>query len=264
MMVADWLKLEFIETFFTKLAQDGVGDRRRMEFWKRYVKSISHIEFALGSTARNDDDPDYVVLRDKMKGLIRYLDASGNNNAFIMSIGNLVAVEFGGMGNAFYGYDSRAPRLFDTLKPLRLAVNARNSLKHDAHMLKMSHQDGIHNWDKWEHMFEATLRKEFSIEPGAAAPQVRRVPAPTAVAPPSAEAIAARQQAEAWAAAADLSQPYSRAALNKLANRQGFQVDDKTPQGGSLWVRTDASVEHVTRMLTRWGFQHKPGKGWWK
>jgi len=52
-MVADWLKLEFIETFFTKLAEDGLGDPRRMNFWKRYVKSIDHIEFALGSSARN-------------------------------------------------------------------------------------------------------------------------------------------------------------------------------------------------------------------
>ena len=43
-MVADWLKLEFIETFFTKLAEDGFGDPRRMNFWKRYVKAINHIE----------------------------------------------------------------------------------------------------------------------------------------------------------------------------------------------------------------------------
>jgi hypothetical protein len=263
-MVADWLKLEFIETFFTKLAQDGVGDRRRMEFWKRYVKSISHIEFALGSTARNDDDPDFVVLREKMKGLIRYLDASGNNNAFIMNIGNLVAVEFGGMGNAFYGYDSRAPRLFDTSKPLRLAVNAQNSLKHEAHILKMSHQDGIHNWDKWEHMFEATLRKEFGVEPGAAAAQVARPTAPAPTVPPAAHVLEARERDAAYAAAADLSQPYTRSALNRFAARQGLQVDDKTPQGGSLWVRTDATDEHITKMLTRWGFQHKPGKGWWK
>lgn len=263
-MVADWLKLEFIETFFTKLAQDGVGDRRRMEFWKRYVKSISHIEFALGSTARNDDDPDFVVLREKMKGLIRYLDTSGNNNAFIMNIGNLVAVEFGGMGNAFYGYDSRAPRLFDTAKPLRLAVNARNSLKHDAHILKMSHQDGIHNWDKWEHMFEATLRKEFDIEPGAVVSRVTRVPAPARAVPPTSRVLEARERDAAYSAAADLSQQYTRSALNKFASQQGLQVEDKTPQGGSLWVRTDATYEHITRMLTRWGFQHKPGKGWWK
>jgi hypothetical protein len=203
------------------------------------------------------------VLRKKMKGLIRHLDASGNNNAFIMSIGDLVAVEFGGMGNAFYGYDSRANRLFDTAEPLRLAVNTRNSLKHDAHILKMSHQDGIHNWDRWEQMFEATLRKEFRIEPGPTTPRVTRVPA-TPVAPPTISAAPTRERADAWSVAADLSQPYTRSALNKFANRQGLEVDDKTPQGGSLWVRTGVSDEHITKMLTRWNFQHKPGKGWWK
>jgi len=76
--------------------------------------------------------------------------------------------------------------------------------------------------------------------------------------------LEARERDAAYAAAADLSQPYTRSALNRFAARQGLQVDDKTPQGGSLWVRTDATDEHITKMLTRWGFQHKPGKGWWK
>ena len=260
-MVSDWLKLEFIETFFTKLAEDGLADRRRMEFWKRYVKAIGHIEFALGSTARNARDRDFIVLRKKMTGLICNLDASGTNNAFIMTIGNLVAVEFSGMGNAFYGYDGRRTRPFDTNSPLRLPVNAENSLKQDAHLLKLSHQDGIHNWDKWEHMFEATLRKEFGIEPGAAVPTAAAI---RTLAPPVGPNLPPPPPVDAWNAVADLSQPYSRSALNRFANRQGLQVDDKTPQGGSLWVRAGAGEEHITKMLTRWGFQHKPGKGWWK
>lgn len=123
----------------------------------------------------------------------------------------------------------------------------------------MSHQDGIHNWDKWEHMFEATLRKEFDIEPGAVVSRVTRVPAPARAVPPTSRVLEARERD-----AADLSQQYTRSALNKFASRQGLQVEDKTPQGGSLWVRTDATYEHITKMLTRWGFQHKPGKGWWK
>ena len=264
-MVADWLKLEFIETFFTKLAEDGMGDRRRMEFWKRYVKAIDHIEFALGSTARNARDRDFVALRKKMTGLIRDLDASGTNNAFIMTMGNLVAVEFSSLGNALYGYDSRASLPFDTSEPLRLPQFEHNSLKQKSRsILWLSHQDGINGWDKWEQMFEATLRKEFQIVPGVALQRPVRVAAPRPVAPPPVTAPAIPEPGDAWGAAADLSQPYTRSALNKFANRQGLQVEDKTPQGGSLWVRNDASDEHITKMLTRWGFQHKPGKGWWK
>jgi hypothetical protein len=264
-MVTDWLKLEFIETFFTKLAEDGMGDRRRMEFWKRYVKAIDHIEFALGSTARNARDRDFVALRKKMNGLICNLEASGTNNAFIMTMGNLVAVEFSGLGNALYGYDLHKSLPFDTSEPLRLPQYDRNSLKQkSSSILWLSHQDGINGWDKWEKMFEATLRKEFRIEPGVALPRTARAVAPTPVAPLVTSPAPAGNQHDARGPAVELSQLYTRSALNKYANSQGLQVDDKTLQGGSLWVRTGDSNEHITKMLTRWGFQHKPGKGWWK
>ena len=263
-MVADWLKLEFIETFFTKLAEDGLGDRRRMEFWKRYVKAIDHFEFALGSAARNARDRDFVALRKKMTGLIRNLDASGSNNAFIMRMGNLVAVEFSGLGNALYGYDARRQLPFDTAEVLRLTGDVRNSLKQKSEsILWLSHQDGIHNWRKWEDMFEATLRKEFSIEPGTRALRAAS-PAPAPAPAPRASAAGWLPTEDAWSVAAELSKPYTRSALNKFTNQLGLQVDDKTQQGGSLWVRTWADDEHIARMLTRWGFQHKPGKGWWK
>ena len=81
-----------------------------------------------------------------MKGLVRELDASGTNNAFIMRMGPLVAVEFSGLGNAFYGYDARQSVPFDTAQVLRLEVNGPNSLKRkDQSILWLTHQDGIHN-----------------------------------------------------------------------------------------------------------------------
>lgn len=257
-MVADWLKLEFIETFFTKLAEDGLGDPRRMNFWKRYIKSIKHIEFALGSTAWNSRERDMVLLREKMTGLVRALDASGTNNAFIMRMGPLVAVEFSGLGNAFYGYDARRAIPFDTTQLLRLDVNGRNSLKHKGQsILWLSHQDGIHNWDRWEDMFAATLRKEFGIEPSAALPRPRPLRStPTAAAP--------RTSPAPWDAAAAASQEYSRFALNNFVRENGLTIDDKTTSGGNLWVRVDGSDELVSRVLTRWGFRNKPGKGWWR
>jgi hypothetical protein len=257
-MVADWLKLEFIETFFTKLAEDGLGDPRRMNFWKRYVKSINHIEFALGSTARNSRERDMVLLRKKMTGLVQALDASGTNNAFIMRMGPLVAVEFSGLGNAFYGYDARKSIPFDTKQLLRLDVNGRNSLKHKGQsILWLSHQDGIHNWDKWEDMFAATLRKEFGIEPSATPPTPRRFTSSPRAAAPHASPAPGR-------AAAAAPQEYSRSALNKFAHENGLTIDDKTTSGGNLWVRVGGSDEVVSRVLTRWGFRNKPGKGWWR
>ncbi len=256
-MVADWLKLEFIETFFSKLAEDGLGDPRRMNFWKRYVKAIDHIEFALGATARLSKERDLVVLRKKMTGLLCMLDATGTNNAFIMRMGPLVAVEFSGMGNAFYGYDSRRSTPFNTKQLLRLEVNGRNSLKHKGEsVLWLRHQDGIHGWDKWENMFDATLRKEFGIEPSATINAPNRVAVSPAVVRPSVSL-----GAELVIAAPN---EYSRPALNKFAHENGLTIADKTTSGGNLWVRTDKSDEVVTRVLTQWGFRNKIGKGWWR
>jgi len=264
-MVSEWLKKEFIETFFTKLAEDGLGDRRRMEFWTRYVKAIDRIEFALGSTARNAVDQDFVVLREKMDGLIRHLDASGSNNAFIMRMGDLVAVEFSGMGNALYGYDARKTVPFDTAQPLHLGQFQRNSLKQKARsILWLSHQNGINGWSKWEHMFEAKLREEFGIKPESVAMRV---------AGPSPEQLSTRTlgnipltggQLAAKGTAAEVPRYYNRFALNKLASRLDLRIEDRTPKGGSLWVLTDDSNEEVAEILSTWGFQHKPGKGWWR
>ena len=51
-MVADWLKLEFIQRFFSLLAEDGGSDTRRLKFWERYRAHIDDMYFALGpSTA---------------------------------------------------------------------------------------------------------------------------------------------------------------------------------------------------------------------
>ena len=259
-MVSDWLKLELIEAFFTKLAEDGMGDRRRMEFWKRYVKSINRIEFALGSTARSSRDPDLVILREKMRGLTRHLDAAGTNNAFIMTMGNLVAVEFSGMGNALYGYDAAQSLPFDTSAPLRLPQFERNSLKQKSQaILWISHQDGINGWDEWEQMFEATLRKSFGIEAGNAAPQG---PHPSMPRESAAPATSTRTASHGGDPA--IFEPYSRGALNRFTRRFGLEIDDKTSQGGSLWVRTGAEDAYTSKVLSRWSFNYKPDKGWWK
>ena len=251
-MVSDWLKLEFIETFFTKLAEDGMGDRRRMDFWKRYVKSIDNIQFALGSFARTSSDSDFVALRKKMTGLICELDAAGANNAFVMTMGKLIVVEFSGMGNALYGYDAQRNVPFDTTKPLRLTVDGKNSLKHkDEAILWLTHQDGIRGWDAWEPMFEATLKKEFAITPETATARMTRATAPAP------EPV--RQTPN--------SSQYSRDALDRLARTNFLLVEDKTGQGGNLWVRTTgplAITGAVEQQLRQWGFTLRPGKGWWK
>lgn len=256
-MVSDWLKSEIIEMFFTKLAEDGSADPRRMQFWKRYVKSIDHMEFALGSTARNSTEPDFVALRKKMHGLTCHLDTSGANNAFIMKMGNLVAVEFSGMGNALYGYDVRKGIPFDPTKVLRLQTDAKNSLKQKAHsVLWEPHKDGTGPWSKWEQTFETILHSDFGIEPQKNIPLSRQI-----ARKPAQITLAADVKNPIFPIA---RRPYSLDALRMLSKQIGFEVQDKSSIGGNLWAYTDAVNEDVTRVLKSWGFSHKQGKGWWK
>lgn len=120
----------------------------------------------------------------------------------------------------------------------------------------MKHKDGIHNWDKWEDMFEATLRKDFGLEPTEGPSRRGRVQyGPT---------VDRAVKHMGWRTAGTSAQPYSRSALNVLAREHGLEIDDKTGSGGNLWVRADGSNELVNQVLTRWEFRFKVGKGWWK
>lgn len=282
-MVSEWLKREFIEAFFSKLAEDGVGDRRRANFWLRYVKSMDNIQFALGAKALRSRDRDFETLLKKMKGLYTELrSASSANNAFIMTLGNLVAVEFGD-GGAFYGYDVREKLPFDATRPVGTTVDEPNSLKHRNHrILWMKHQDGIHGWTRWEDMFEGTLTKHFDIHPNvmprSAAPRAAthaRTPVPQSAATrmpppmPSAAPPASRHSGEVIYAGS--STPHTRSegsfskdALDAYARAHSLKVEDLKVQNGNLWVRTDDNDLRVNKALLEWGFRYKRGKGWWR
>lgn len=253
-MVSDWLKLEFIELFFSKLADDGIGEPRRVDFWRKYVKSMDNIHFALGTTAMYSNEKDFKEIRKKLKGLLVALeDASGSNNAFIMTMGDLVAVEFSGASNAFYGYSAKRKLPFDRTQPVRTPVDGRNSLKNSERALYLRHQDNALGYDYWEDRFEDELRKH-QIHPGKAAP--RRVapqtpaPTPTAAASPPPATTSPR------------SDVFNKDNLNALVRRMGASVADHTGNGGALWVLADDNGAEARRLLTLWGFTFKAGKGW--
>lgn len=282
-MVSEWLKREFIEAFFTKLAEDGVGDRRRANFWLRYVKSMDNIQFALGARALHSRDRDFEALRQKMKGLYTELKTTdSSNNAFIMTLGDLVAVEFGGIGNAFYGYDIRKTLPFDASRPVGTTVNAPNSLKHKHRMLWMQHQDGIKGWNKWEAMFEATLKEHFDIRPNAVPMRVQQrvadplpaahetvsptpVPPTPAVSPPPLASPPVRRHVPEHVGRHSRSEEnFSKVALYAYTRAHRLKVEDLKDQNGNLWVRADDSDLGVNKALLGWGFRYRPGKGWWR
>ncbi|MCV2355375.1 EH signature domain-containing protein [Paucibacter sp. B2R-40] len=281
-MVSVWLKSEFIEAFFTKLAEDGVGDRRRANFWLRYVKSMDTVQFALGAQALYSGDRDFKALRTKMKGLYTELKTTdSSNNAFVMTMGDLVAVEFGGMGHALYGYDQSKVLPFDMAHPVVTTVDAKNSLKHKQRMLWMSHQDGIKGWNKWEEMFEATLKQEFGIKPNVEPRRVARSQTPSAakdatapsssqIVRPTVPPLRVMQPEVPKAGPVPISKgakkAFSMEALDEFARARSLKIEDfsKEDKGGNLWVRTDDGDLSVNRILLDWQFRYRAPKGWWR
>jgi len=294
-MVGDWLKLEFIELFFTKLAQDGLSDTRRVKFWAKYVPLIENIHFALGTHAMYSRERDFVELRTKLKGLTVRLEDKPSNNAFVMTMGDLVAVEFSGESNAFYGYSVKRSLPFDLSKPVRSApVNGKNSLKNDARVLYLRHQDNVHGYSDWEDRFKEQLRDKFGLVPGRQA--VRRVvahpapadrppqpPAPPVTAPAS-QRISSQSHGVLRLPTVPVqpqtapspppapgrrtlpipaSEVYSEENVRRLAGRYNASIVDRREKGGALWLVMGDAPE-AQRILKAWGFQYSEGKGWWK
>ena len=259
-MVAEWLKREFIEAFFTKLAEDGVGDRRRANFWLRYLKSMANIRFALGARALYSRDPDFDALRKKMKGLYTELrTTSSANNAFIMTLGDLVVVEFGDAG-ALYGYEGHENLPFDPSRQLGTAVDGQNSLKHRTRTLWLKHQDGIHGWERWEDMFDETLKEHFNVTPDVL---TRRAGGRRAVSP-SPQRVNRNASPSYDARSSQSETAFNDAALYSLVKKYGFKVEDNRGRNGNLWVHTDSNYLPLSSVLKSWGFKYKPGKGWWR
>jgi hypothetical protein len=290
-MVAEWLKLEFIEAFFTLLAEEHIGDNRRLEFWARYVNAIEDIHFALGTDARENRSPDFQALRKKMAGLVVPLqDNVRTNNAFIMRMGSLVIVEFSGYSNACYAYDANKALPFRFDIPVVLPKNMRNSLKHSNHALWLAHQGGVRGFDTWEERFEAELAQGYGIKPKGAKVQPMvmmqpiQTPHPSQAAaltsPPPSHPGTTRPRPSPTAERSRFTEPdptsdiaswtrtnYSRKALSEFAERFGLQIEDLTPppRGGNLWVRTGDSHIGINEVLLKWGFRFKnASKGWWR
>ena len=267
-MVADWLKSEFIQAFFEKLSEDRQSDRRRASFWMKYVKSMNHVQFAIKNVQQYSRDKDFRALLRKMEGLITpILDGSSNGTAFIMSIGDMTAVEFGSTGNAFYAYEtSRLP--FDLKKAVYLAKNLRNSLKHDERKLWLMHKDDVLGYGRWEDRFAAELRERFNVRPGDRAANSRREPGRTQTERTQSTSSQSRDGlGDATGNGPTQSRygfPFEMGRLRSFATARGFRIEDHRPRNGCLWALTDDRDAQVTKVLSGWGFRYKSGKGWWR
>ncbi|WP_338415993.1 EH signature domain-containing protein [uncultured Sphaerotilus sp.] len=236
-MISDWLKRDLIKAFFDVLSADGVANQRRVNFWLKYVGSIDNIHFALGSWALDGNNKNMQALLRRMVGLTTELkDGGRHNNAFIMCMGDFVAVEFGGVGNSCYVYDRKSGLPFSLDRRVTVGVNAENSLKNDRRLFKLPHHDGA--MESWEERFSVELQRELNVFPDGMRSSIRKSVSPAS----------------------------SRATSDVLmmAKAKGLVIEDLREKNGNLWIKTDSSDLEFGRLLARTGFKYKFGKGWWK
>ncbi len=293
-LVAEWLTGEFIEAFFTKLAEEADSDTRRMDFWMTYRKQMNHVRFALGTDFLRSTYPDVAFLKNKMRGLYSKIVGRAKSNAFIMFMGDVIAVEFGAANNALYLYSTSSGMPFELGQDLLETVDGRNSLKSKRLGDSYTHQDVQGGYTCWEQRIADELYINFGVSSDTWIPSKFATAKKIAnssggstglyastgglsgdkSSARSVEEIPVFKQRTASAASnvlvgrtswADLfAKPYTLDLLMETAKVFDFRVENNKSIGGAIWVRVDGDNPTRNRVLRHWGFQYKANKGWWR
>lgn len=136
LMVTRWITRRAIEVFFA-MAGGPTADAERIEFWRRYADAITDFRFYLGTGGRRQ----LGRIRQEIGGLaddrsiVKNLSHS-SINAFAMTIGDYMFVEFSEVGNALYIYEPRQlPPGFNHASPTPKDLKSRwHAIKWVSHM----------------------------------------------------------------------------------------------------------------------------------
>ncbi len=256
-MALRWLIGKDLRIFFDLFSEDRAAeqDRRRLEFWMRYLDQISDAYFVLGKYAYSSTDEDYVEMRRGNEGRLARLERGGavRNNAFIMILGQYVIVEFGQTGNACFCFDKHnVPFQLDAL----ILMGDRSQLKNDASAgcrFRLEHRDRP---NIWEYACEKEL-ENLGVYPDATARiGVLRTP------------ISDRRRFGHYREKQKKVEDSQRAKftmeeLMQFARKFNLKVVDYRSNGGNLWITPDPNYFVIRSQLEIWDFKRKPGKGWW-
>jgi len=250
-MINGWLNRRLITDFFELLSADGRADRRRLDYWLRFVPALTETPWlALGSDAMYNGSQPYKELRERAHGRVLRLDNPGSpgNNAFVMKMGNLVIVEFGLTGNACYVYPI-SPSPFSLGGVAISMSDLKNPLRAD----RLLHNDGILSW---ESKFDEIICPRINFRPGNERARIRRHESSQA----SLRAINTNQNQQV--------QPipdFDETKFNEFIKKYSLYSIDKRHIGGALWVQFEHSQDsEIADGLRNMGFTYRPGRGWWR
>lgn len=230
-MVYGWLKRRLIKDFFELLSEDGAGDSRRLDYWLRFEPFIDDMWFALGTNARWRRGENFEDFRNRAKGRLLNLDSTtADNNAFVMRMGDHVAVEFGETGNALYlfRWDGLPPAVSQKLLSgkERADVTIHQLKSSERALMTKRHRDSPKAMESWEQKFDAAICPLLGQRPKG--------------------------------------RPAFVPELEAILKGYGVEGEDRRPQGGALWVLADDSHSAFSSKVRALGFRYRSGKGWYK
>jgi len=123
--------------------------------------SAGDMWFALGADTQSRRGEEFDDFRQRAQGLLLDLDqTTADNNAFIMRVGEYLAVEFGAKGNAFYLF--RWESIPSTLSQKLRSSKERSSisihgLKNRNHIDRLIHRDSESAGLTWEQKFDYVI-----------------------------------------------------------------------------------------------------------
>ncbi|MCS6325515.1 MAG: hypothetical protein H8K06_00210 [Nitrospira sp.] len=259
-MINGWLKRRLIRDFFELLSADGTGDTRRLDYWLRFEPVIDDMWFALGANARDRRGESFNDFRHRARGRLLGLDqTTSDNNAFVMRIGEYLAVEFGVTNHAFFlfRWDRLPPVLTQVLTSGKeRAFVSIHSLKSSENQDRLIHRDQPSSALSWEQKFDAVICPLIGSHPQEG-PRRLGYSKP-AHAPPWNSSVSRGNRTPMQ------EEQFNWPEFEKFIARHRLQIEDRRLKGGALWVRAADILAVIADPLKNWGFRYKPGKGWWK
>jgi hypothetical protein len=263
-MVMAWVTERALKDFFDILAARNSSDAGRLAFWSKYLQQITWTRLVFGSETMALQHSNKAVkeLIARERGDYAELLANKKSDAFMMQIGNFIAVEFSVTSNAAYVYD---------VKKLRFDRNAKyynggtDDLKYGfstAEGLRILHPPG------WEDTATHQLKK-LGIYPDAkSSGRSTYTREATSVASSSSTSRGAQvepRQAPKFDQKVGDTAKFSMAKLHHLVDGfKGAQIrDERGRLGGRLWVNDANQSRFLSGELEKLDFWWSNSKEAW-
>lgn len=166
-MVINWVHETNLRLFFKLLKERGHADDERLNFWLKFIPQVKSSRLALGPTSQRlvESRADYKKVFKREGNAYSQLreDQNSDNDAFLMTIGNCLIVDFS-IGGGCYVYRNGENK-FDITDKYHYSSTSRKGLKekYKTEGMDFAHTPG---WTD-AHRAPAKLRKEYGITPSS-------------------------------------------------------------------------------------------------